>query len=465
MARRSPTWIKKALGYVTPSGFGASILLRGINRYINFGSIFGASGYGFRDNDGVLEFKDQDGNWAAFGTGTGTGTGGISLEEAVDAVAAVIAAGTHTGIEITYNDADDTLSFALTGEEYSTAEKNKVANVPSNTNTALAAKLGISDLVNNLTSTATNRPLTAAQGKVLKDAIDTINTLIGSDETTLDTLQEIVDFIEINRDSLDNLSIASIAGLQVALNAKQATLVSGTNIRTVNGQTLLGNTNLVTPDTNTTYAEITEAEILAATATTARALSGRRVGYLMSLLMRLTGNQTVAGIKTFSSSPVVPTPTTDFEAATKKYVDDNAGLGGGTSTGATDISCKMSGASKNSSTANSLQVVDFSTTDFDTDLMHDNLVNNSRITIKTAGKYQINATSEFANNKTATIVLRKNGSIDLAGNAGGNSGNGEFRAVSFMDAFEVGDYIETLIGSANSNTDVTNIAFSAHKLF
>lgn len=46
-------------------------------------------------------------------------------------------------------------------------------------------------------------------------------------------------------------------------------------------------------------------------------------------VVTLTGNQTVAGIKTFSSSPVVPTPTTDFQAATKKYVDDNSGGGGG----------------------------------------------------------------------------------------------------------------------------------------
>jgi hypothetical protein len=38
----------------------------------------------------------------------------------------------------------------------------------------------------------------------------------------------------------------------------------------------------------------------------------------------LTGNQTVAGIKTFSSIPVLPnsTPTADNEAARKKYVDD-----------------------------------------------------------------------------------------------------------------------------------------------
>ena len=41
-----------------------------------------------------------------------------------------------------------------------------------------------------------------------------------------------------------------------------------------------------------------------------------------------TGNATVAGIKTFSSSPIVPAPTTDMQAATKKYVDDNSGGGG-----------------------------------------------------------------------------------------------------------------------------------------
>ena len=40
--------------------------------------------------------------------------------------------------------------------------------------------------------------------------------------------------------------------------------------------------------------------------------------------VKLTGNQTIAGVKTFSSSPIVPTPTTDFQAATKKYVDNTA---------------------------------------------------------------------------------------------------------------------------------------------
>jgi len=41
----------------------------------------------------------------------------------------------------------------------------------------------------------------------------------------------------------------------------------------------------------------------------------------LSTAVILTGDQTVAGVKTFSSSPIVPTPTTDYQASTKKYVD------------------------------------------------------------------------------------------------------------------------------------------------
>jgi uncharacterized protein YbcV (DUF1398 family) len=40
-------------------------------------------------------------------------------------------------------------------------------------------------------------------------------------------------------------------------------------------------------------------------------------------VVKLTGNQSIDGIKTFTSSPVIPTPTTNFQASTKKYVDDS----------------------------------------------------------------------------------------------------------------------------------------------
>lgn len=39
--------------------------------------------------------------------------------------------------------------------------------------------------------------------------------------------------------------------------------------------------------------------------------------------VKTTGTQTVAGLKTFSSSPVIPAPTTSLQAATKSYADDS----------------------------------------------------------------------------------------------------------------------------------------------
>lgn len=58
-------------------------------------------------------------------------------------------------------------------------------------------------------------------------------------------------------------------------------------------------------------------------ATTVEAIGGK------GAVVMLTGNQTIAGTKTFSSSPVVPTPTSDSHAATKKYVDDSVANAGG----------------------------------------------------------------------------------------------------------------------------------------
>ena len=57
----------------------------------------------------------------------------------------------------------------------------------------------------------------------LQAVIDNFNTLLSSDEVSLDTLQEIVDFIQLNREDLDALGINSIAGLQAALDGKSNT--------------------------------------------------------------------------------------------------------------------------------------------------------------------------------------------------------------------------------------------------
>ena len=41
-----------------------------------------------------------------------------------------------------------------------------------------------------------------------------------------------------------------------------------------------------------------------------------------STAVKLTENQTITGVKTFSSSPIVPTPTADTQAVNKQYVDN-----------------------------------------------------------------------------------------------------------------------------------------------
>lgn len=73
-----------------------------------------------------------------------------------------------------------------------------------------------------------------------------------------------------------------------ALNGKQDTLVSGTNIKTINSTSLLGSGDIS--------------------------------------VVSLTDNETISGTKTFSSSPIVPIPTTGTEAANKDYVDSKPTL-------------------------------------------------------------------------------------------------------------------------------------------
>ena len=85
-----------------------------------------------------------------------------------------------------------------------------------------------SDVVNTLTSTAINVPLSAAQGKALKDLIDTINTLLEvdtEDAPALDTLREIVNFCQTNASTLSALGISSISGLSAALTGKEDSVV------------------------------------------------------------------------------------------------------------------------------------------------------------------------------------------------------------------------------------------------
>lgn len=59
------------------------------------------------------------------------------------------------------------------------------------------------DIVDDLSSLETQKPLSAYQGKRLKDMIDTIQAIISSDDVNLDTIQEIVNYIKDNKADID----------------------------------------------------------------------------------------------------------------------------------------------------------------------------------------------------------------------------------------------------------------------
>lgn len=81
-------------------------------------------------------------------------------------------------------------------------------------------------------------------------AIDTrIQTIIGTAPANLDTLGEIA--TQLQNDE------SAISAITTSLAGKQATLVSGTNIKTINGQSVLGSGDIVISSNPTSVASVT----------------------------------------------------------------------------------------------------------------------------------------------------------------------------------------------------------------
>ncbi len=64
---------------ISPTGY--DLLINGSNHYINFGTVVGSSGYGFRDNAGTIQWKNSGGAWANIGSGGGGSTTFIGLTD------------------------------------------------------------------------------------------------------------------------------------------------------------------------------------------------------------------------------------------------------------------------------------------------------------------------------------------------------------------------------------------------
>lgn len=71
-------------------------------------------------------------------------------------------------------------------------------------------KVDKTDVVNNLTDTSTNKPLSANQGRVLKGHIDSILAILQSPDTDLDTLQEIVAYIKSHQSLIESITTTKV---------------------------------------------------------------------------------------------------------------------------------------------------------------------------------------------------------------------------------------------------------------
>ena len=77
--------------------------------------------------------------------------------------------------------------------------------------------IGVQD---NLESDSAENALSANQGKVLKGLIDEIKAVINITDDDFRNLQDIINYIEENREKFDDLTIANIRDLQAALDSK-----------------------------------------------------------------------------------------------------------------------------------------------------------------------------------------------------------------------------------------------------
>ena len=71
--------------------------------------------------------------------------------------------------------------------------------------------LKIANIINDLTHTDTNKALSANMGKVLLARIVAIETLLESDDTSLDELQEIVTYIKNNKSLIDGITANKVS--------------------------------------------------------------------------------------------------------------------------------------------------------------------------------------------------------------------------------------------------------------
>lgn len=150
---------------------------------------------------------------------------------------------------------------------------------------------------------------------------------------------------------------------------------------------------------------------------------------------------------TFTGTPSLPTGTTavtqsasdnSTKVATTAYVDRAQ----------TVPACRVYQTGAGSTGSSSYTVQDFGAEAFDTDTMHDNSVNPSRITIVTSGKYMVGATITQDTGRASSIQILVDGTTAIATNTSDGFMNPAAASVSTIYDLTAGQYL-TVQGSSN----------------
>jgi len=137
----------------------------------------------------------------------------------------------------------------------------------------------------------------------------------------------------------------------------------------------------------------------------------------------------------------------------------------GAAPGQTDISVRAIQSSTTTTFSTSYASIAFDGEDFDTDTMHDNSTNNSRITFNTAGKYIVGSTICTGQNQSMRIRILLNGSTVIA-EAGAGNGGDDCRVITTFYDFSATNYIEiqAIAGGSMTTLTGTKTNFWAKKL-
>jgi len=110
--------------------------------------------------------------------------------------------------------------------------------------------------------------------------------------------------------------------------------------------------------------------------------------------------------------------------------------------------CRVTDANGQSIANESDVAIIFDTERFDTDTMHDNSTNNTRITFTTAGTYIVGGHIQFPTSASGAraLIVRKNGSTQIGLDQKDGSSSDSIRlSVNTIDTFAATDYVELVV--------------------